>query len=108
LAKQRPHALLQAQRQRISVARALAASPTVIFADEPTAALHRAEGTQLLRTLTTAARSQSITVVLATHDAEVAALADRAVGLLDGRRVTALPLPGASDTEGSTACSLSV
>ena len=108
LAKQRPHALLQAQRQRISVARALAASPTVIFADEPTATLHRAEGTQLLRTLTTAARSQSITVVLATQDGEVAGLADRAVGLLDGRRVTAQPLPGAPDTEGRTACSLSV
>ncbi|MFF4247865.1 ABC transporter ATP-binding protein [Streptomyces sp. NPDC001822] len=108
LAKKRPHALLQAQRQRISVARALTASPSVIFADEPTASLHHAERAQLLRTLTTAARSHGITVVLATHDAEVAALADRVIGLLDGRRVNTTTLPAASDPEGRSACSLSV
>ncbi|MFD3653084.1 ABC transporter ATP-binding protein [Streptomyces sp. NPDC058620] len=107
-AKKRPHALLQAQRQRVSVARALTASPSVIFADEPTATLHRADRTQLLRTLTTAARSHGITVVLATHDVEVAALADRAVALLDGRRVSTVTLPAVSDTEGRSACSLSV
>ncbi|MEU8673113.1 ATP-binding cassette domain-containing protein [Streptomyces sp. NPDC048560] len=107
-AKKRPHALLQAQRQRVSVARALTASPSVIFADEPTASLHRTERTQLLRTLTTAARSHEITVVLATHDVEVAALADRAVALLDGRRVSTVSLPAEADTEGRPACSLSV
>ncbi|MCX4673926.1 ATP-binding cassette domain-containing protein [Streptomyces sp. NBC_01433] len=107
-AKKRPHALLQAQRQRISVARALAASPSVIFADEPTATLHRADRTQLLRTLTTAARSHGITVVLATHDVEIADLADRTVPLLDGRRVATVTLPAVSDTEGRSACSLSV
>ncbi|MGW8883713.1 ABC transporter ATP-binding protein [Streptomyces sp. NPDC055749] len=107
-AKKRPHALLQAQRQRVSVARALTASPSVIFADEPTAALHRADRTQLLRTLTTAARSHGITVVIATHDVEVAALADRAVALLDGRRVSTVALPALPDTEGRSACSLSV
>ncbi|MFD9423148.1 MULTISPECIES: ABC transporter ATP-binding protein [unclassified Streptomyces] len=108
VAKKRPHALLQAQRQRISVARALAASPSVIFADEPTATLHRADRTQLLRTLTTAARSHGITVVLATHDIEIAHLADRIVPLLDGRRVATVTLPAVSDTEGRSACSLSV
>ncbi|WP_328906120.1 ATP-binding cassette domain-containing protein [Streptomyces sp. NBC_00234] len=107
-AKKRPHALLQAQRQRVSVARALTASPSVIFADEPTATLHRAERTQLLRTLTTAARSHGITVVIATHDVEVAALADRAVALLDGRRVSTVSLPAVPDAEGRSACSLSV
>jgi putative ABC transport system ATP-binding protein len=108
LARRRPHALLQSQRQRISVARALAASPSVIFADEPTAALHHAERAHLLRTLTTAARSHGITVVLATHDAEVASLADRVVTLIDGRRVNTASRPDASDTEGRSACSLSV
>ncbi|WP_405388339.1 ATP-binding cassette domain-containing protein [Streptomyces sp. NBC_01102] len=108
LARKRPHTLLQAQRQRVSVARALTAAPTVLFADEPTATLHRAERSQLLRTLTTAARSHGITVVLATHDAEVATLADRAVSLLDGRRVTTVALPAVSDPEGRSACSLSV
>ncbi|MGW4230974.1 ABC transporter ATP-binding protein [Streptomyces sp. NPDC004980] len=108
LARKRPHTLLQAQRQRVSVARALTAAPAVLFADEPTATLHRAERSQLLRTLTTAARSHGITVVLATHDAEVATLADRAVSLLDGRRVTTVALPAVSDPEGRSACSLSV
>ncbi|MEV5444254.1 ATP-binding cassette domain-containing protein [Streptomyces sp. NPDC052644] len=105
IAKRRPRALLQSQRQRVAVARALAAEPTVLFADEPTAALHTADGRQVLRTLTAAARSHRITVVLATHDAEVAALADRSVALLDGRRVNSL---AAADVEGRDACSLSV
>ncbi|MFJ1618105.1 ABC transporter ATP-binding protein [Streptomyces sp. NPDC088251] len=107
-AKKRPHTLLQGQRQRIAVARALVASPAVIFADEPTATLHRTDRTHVLRTLTSAARSHGITVVLATHDAEVAALADRTVPLLDGRRVATVALPAVSDAEGRTACSLSV
>ncbi|MFC9623049.1 ABC transporter ATP-binding protein [Streptomyces sp. NPDC056930] len=107
-AKKRPHTLLQGQRQRIAVARALAASPSVIFADEPTATLHRTDRTHVLRTLTSAARSHGITVVLATHDAEIATLADRTVPLLDGRPVATVALPGVSDAEGRAACSLSV
>ncbi|MFJ4965680.1 ABC transporter ATP-binding protein YtrE [Streptomyces sp. ADI96-02] len=107
-ARKRPHALLQAQRQRISVARALTAAPTVLFADEPTATLHHADRTQVLRTLTTAARSHGVTVVLATHDAEVASLADRTAALLDGRRVATVSLPAKPDSEGRSACSLSV
>ncbi|MFD0413347.1 ABC transporter ATP-binding protein [Streptomyces sp. NPDC127108] len=135
-ARKRPHALTQAERQRVCVARALACAPSVLFADEPTAPLHRADRAHVLRTLTTAARSHGITVVLATHDAEVASLADRTVTLLDGRRVHTVHLPGDeagsggragaakgsrvaaptptgtatptdSDTEGRAACSLS-
>ncbi|MGP4002808.1 ABC transporter ATP-binding protein [Streptomyces sp. 8N706] len=105
-ARKRPAGLLQAQRQRIAIARALAGDPSVLFADEPSAPLHRADRAHVLRTLTTAARSHHITVVLATHDAEVAALADRTVGLVDGRRVSGVPAP---DAEGrAAACSLSV
>ena len=92
-ARKRPHALLQSERQRVVVARALVAAPTVLFADEPTAALHRAEHGHVLRTLTTAARSHAITVVLATHDPETASLADRTLSLLDGRQVRTLHLP---------------
>jgi len=116
--RRRPHELQQAERQRVCIARALAVAPSVLFADEPTAPLHRADRAHVLRTLTTAARSHSITVVLATHDAQTAALADRTVSLLDGRRVKTVHLPpvsdttvasgGAATTEGRAACSLSV
>jgi putative ABC transport system ATP-binding protein len=107
-ARKRPCELVQADRQRIAVARALAACPTVLFADEPTASLHRADGVQVLRTLTTAARSHGITVLLATDHVDSAALADRTVSLLDGRRVNTVHLPPLPETEGRAACSLSV
>ncbi len=107
-ARNRPRDLQHAERQRVAIARALAAGPTVLFADEPTAPLHRADRAHVLRTLTAAARSHGITVVLATHDAETAALADRTVALLDGRRVHTVHLPDSPDTEGRAACSLSV
>ncbi|MBL1068346.1 ATP-binding cassette domain-containing protein [Streptomyces sp. 7-21] len=98
-AAKRPAALTQAQRQRVAVARALVHAPRVLFADEPTASLRQAEGAQVLRTLTNAARSHGITVVLATHDPGVAALADRSFSLLDGRATPAVR---------AAACSLSV
>jgi ABC-type lipoprotein export system ATPase subunit len=98
-ARDRPHELTQAERQRVSIARALAPAPTVLFADEPTAPLHRADRAHVLRTLTTAARSHGITVVLATHDPETASLADRTVSLLDGRQVKTVHLPPMADAE---------
>lgn len=110
-ARKRPHQLVQAERQRVCIARALAPAPSVLFADEPTASLHRADRVHALRTLTTAARSHGITVVLATHDPETAALADRTVFLLDGRCVQTVHLPPVAETaapEGRAACSLSV
>lgn len=108
-ARRRPAQLDQSQRQRVAIARALATTPQVLFADEPTAPLHHADGTQVLRTLTTAARSHQITVVLATHDAGVATLADRSIALLDGRHAAgAATTTGSSDEESRAACSLSV
>ncbi|MFH9423508.1 ABC transporter ATP-binding protein [Streptomyces sp. NPDC017529] len=105
-ARQRPGRLDQSQRQRIAIARALASAPQVLFADEPTAPLHRADAAQVLRTITTAARSHDITVVLATHEPEAATLADRTMALLDGRRTGAkAPAP---DEESRAECSLSV
>ncbi|MFI0714044.1 ABC transporter ATP-binding protein [Streptomyces inhibens] len=108
-ARRRPAQLDQSQRQRVAIARALATTPQVLFADEPTAPLHSADGTQVLRTLTTAARSHQITVVLATHDPDVATLADRSIALLDGRQSSgASATTGSSDEESRAACSLSV
>ncbi|MGW5846394.1 ABC transporter ATP-binding protein [Streptomyces sp. NPDC055254] len=110
-ARKRPGALTRAESQRVALARALVNEPAVIFADDPTAPLHRAERALLLRTLTTAARSHEITVLLATHDEEAAAVADRRVSLLDGRLAsTAAAAAAAADAEtqeGQAACSLS-
>ncbi|QKW09476.1 ATP-binding cassette domain-containing protein [Streptomyces sp. NA04227] len=107
VARKRPHALTRAQRQRVAIARALTGQPAVLFADEPTAPLHRADGAHALRTLTTAARSHGITVVLATHEAVTAEFADRHIALVDGQRVAAVEATG-SESEGRAECSLSV
>ncbi|MGW7099186.1 ABC transporter ATP-binding protein [Streptomyces sp. NPDC054838] len=107
-ARKRPGALTRPESQRVALARALVNEPAVIFADEPTAPLHRAERSLLLRTLTTAARSHEITVLLATHDEESAAVADRRFALLDGRTAGAAASSGpAETTEDQAACSLS-
>jgi putative ABC transport system ATP-binding protein len=103
-ARSRPAALGRGECQRIAVARALAGEPAVIFADEPTAALHRQDRSQVARTLATAARSHGITVVMATTDEEAVSLADVTVTLADGRRTDG----AASEEEGRAACSLSV
>lgn len=108
LARKRPAELLQAQRQRAAIARALVAGPSVLFADEPTAPLHRADRAQVLRMLTSAARSHGITVLLASTDPDVVSLADRVVGLADGRRVACMPSPFRRESEGSPPCSASV
>ncbi|MFJ3106456.1 ABC transporter ATP-binding protein [Streptomyces sp. NPDC086835] len=100
-----PYALLRAEQQRVTVARSLVTTPSVLFADEPTASLHSQDRAQVLRTLTAAVRSHRITMVLATHDADVAAVADRTITLADGRRVGS---QATADAEGRAACSLSV
>jgi putative ABC transport system ATP-binding protein len=71
--------------QRVAVARALATGPRVIFADEPTGSLDSLNGEAVMELLVFAARDQGTTVVLVTHEARVAAYADREVVLRDGR-----------------------
>lgn len=73
------------QAQRAAAARALAAEPAVIFADEPTGSLDTVTGEAVLSALLDLARDQSSGVVIVTHDHRVAAYADREVILRDGR-----------------------
>ncbi|MFJ4963519.1 Lipoprotein-releasing system ATP-binding protein LolD [Streptomyces sp. ADI96-02] len=82
---QRPGEVSGGQGQRVAVARALAASPKVIFADEPTGALDSLNGERVMELLTEAARSSNVAVVLVTHEARVAAYSDRDVTVRDGR-----------------------
>jgi putative ABC transport system ATP-binding protein len=85
LERRLPGELSGGQAQRVAVARALVAQPAVIFADEPTGALDSLAGERVMELLTDAARDQGATVVLVTHEARVAAYADREVVLRDGR-----------------------
>ena len=69
----------------MALARGLAGQPEVLFADEPTGSLDSMSGEQVMDLLTAAAREQGSTVILVTHDARVAAYADREVIVRDGR-----------------------
>jgi putative ABC transport system ATP-binding protein len=72
------------QAQRVALARGLVAHPEVLFADEPTGSLDSLTGELVMELLTSAAREQGTTVVLVTHEARVAAYADREVVVRDG------------------------
>ena len=72
------------QQQRCAVARAMATEPDVLFADEPTGALDGLTGEQVLGEILQEARGQHMAVLLVTHEARVAAYADREVVLRDG------------------------
>lgn len=72
------------EAQRVAVARALALAPKVIFADEPTGSLDSLTGEKVMDLMTALAREQGATVVIVTHDARVAAYADRVVMVRDG------------------------
>ncbi len=73
------------QAQRIALARGLVAEPDVLFADEPTGALDSMSGELVMNLLVSAVREQGTTVILVTHDARVAAYADREVVVRDGK-----------------------
>jgi putative ABC transport system ATP-binding protein len=84
LHRRRPGELSGGQAQRVAVARALVNRPQVVFADEPTGSLDSLAGENVMDLLLAAAREQKATVVLVTHDARVAACADREVLVRDG------------------------
>ncbi|MBB3077183.1 ABC transporter ATP-binding protein [Streptomyces violarus] len=80
----RPGELSGGQAQRAALARALVTGPRVVFADEPTGALDSLAGEQVMTALVHTARESETAVLLITHDAQVAAYADREVQLRDG------------------------
>src|ERR1700729_1139919 len=85
------------EAQRVAIARALALGPKLIFADEPTGSLDSLTGEKVMDLLVGLAREQRTTVLIVTHDARVAAYADRVVMVRDG--LVSLDLgPGAAAT----------
>ena len=87
LARRRPPELSGGQQQRVAIARALHARPAVIFADEPTGALDRTNGRQVLGLLRALVDTHGLTTVMVTHDPVAAAYADSVLFLADGRVV---------------------
>ncbi len=83
-----PSQLSGGEQQRIAIGRALANDPPIVFADEPTGNLDSATGRHIMELLLRVHRARGTTLVLVTHDAELAALADSRLVLRDGRQVT--------------------
>jgi putative ABC transport system ATP-binding protein len=81
------------QAQRIALARGLVSRPAVLFADEPTGSLDSLTGEHVMGLLVESARREGTTVVLVTHDARVAAYAEREVIVRDGKATSAVPGP---------------
>ena len=84
LGERLPGELSGGQGQRVALARALVANPAVVFADEPTGSLDSVAADEVMELLVDAAHEQGTTVLMVTHEARIAAYADRTVLVRDG------------------------
>jgi putative ABC transport system ATP-binding protein len=82
-----PSQLSGGEQQRVAIARALANDPPILLADEPTGNLDTATGHQVIELLLGINKTRKTTLVLVTHDPELAAVADVTISLRDGRVV---------------------
>jgi len=93
----RPAELSGGQQQRVAIARALVSQPTVVFADEPTGNLDSKTGGEILELLRASAEELNQTMVMVTHDANAATIADRVLFLADGVIVEELARSSSAD-----------
>lgn len=84
-----PDNLSGGQRQRVAIARALVSQPKLVLADEPTAALDKQSGRDVVNLMQKLAKEQGCTILLVTHDNRILDIADRIVQMEDGRLVDA-------------------
>ncbi len=80
----KPHALSGGQKQRVAIARALVNHPKLILADEPTAALDKKSGRDVVTLMQKMAKEENITILMVTHDNRILDVADRIINLVDG------------------------
>ena len=83
----KPRQMSGGEMQRAAIARALVASPNLLLADEPTGNLDRKNGDEVMRALLKLRQEENLTIVMVTHDDEIAAKADRVINLVEGRVV---------------------
>lgn len=83
-----PEDLSGGQKQRVAIARALVSNPKIVLADEPTAALDRKSGRDVVELMQQLAKEQGCTILLVTHDNRILDIADRIVELEDGKLLT--------------------
>jgi putative ABC transport system ATP-binding protein len=84
----KPNELSGGQRQRVSIARAMINNPRIIFADEPTGNLDSKTTEEILKLLTSTIREKGQTLLMVTHDIEVAGYGDRTVEMVDGNIIS--------------------
>ncbi|MGD8606634.1 MAG: ABC transporter ATP-binding protein [Myxococcales bacterium] len=84
----RPAQLSGGEKQRVAIARAVAGEPRLILADEPTGALDTRTGSEVMALLREIHQARALTLIIVTHDAEIAAFCQRQVFMRDGRIVT--------------------
>jgi putative ABC transport system ATP-binding protein len=82
-----PEEISGGEQQRVAIARALAAAPTLLLADEPTGNLDRPSGDEVMHLLARLCRERAQTTIVVTHEARVAAYADRVLVISDGKLV---------------------
>ena len=83
-----PNKLSGGERQRVAIARALANDPSIILADEPTGSLDSKTSNKILKQLIDLHKDKNVTLIIVTHDMDVAKLADRVIEVLDGEIVS--------------------
>ncbi len=84
-AGRKPTELSGGERQRVAIARALANNPSIILADEPTGSLDSKNGKMVLERLRELHEKENVTLIMVTHDMNVAAMAERTIEVLDGQ-----------------------